>query len=305
MLHLITRAASELLRARFPNLPEDVGERVLDEAQGNPLALLELPKALVRSSGLREVHYPHLCLTADDFRPDSASRLAILPDSTRLLLLLLALDGTGELRVAQAPDENGVGLGDLAAAERAQLVFVDRNTRQLEFRHPLIRSAVVDLSTADERRSAHRELVERWAENPELQAWHLAEATVGPDERAAEQLEWSLERKLRRGDAIGAVNALTRSAELSPAPIDRGRRFAEAALIGADVAGALQDASRLLTARVTPIRSSASRYKLRSPSLLSGWVAKVRSMLSTACWWEPLTAGPRPGAETTLCSTKG
>ena len=109
---------------------------------------------------------------------------------------------------------------------------------------------VVELSTADERRWAHQELVKRWADRPELRAWHLAEAAVGRDERAAEQFERLAERKLGRGDVVGAVAALTRTAELSPQAVDRARRFAEAAFIGADMSGwgSLENVSRLLAA---------------------------------------------------------
>ncbi|MFB7288693.1 helix-turn-helix transcriptional regulator [Actinacidiphila glaucinigra] len=51
-----------------------------------------------------------------------------------------------------------------------------------------------------------------------------------------------------RGDAVGAVKALTRAAHLSPSDTDRARRLAEAAYIGADAAGALRAASELLEA---------------------------------------------------------
>ena len=241
-------AAAELVDARFPTLPTSVRARILEEAQGNPLALLELPASLSEDQRSARRSLPSPLPQSRRLQGLFASRLESLPRPTRLLLLLMALDGTGDLRVAEAVDSNGPGIADLAEAEHAQVAFVDRGTRELTFRHPLIRSAVVELSTADERRWAHRELVKRWADHPELQAWHLAEAAVGRDERASEQLEWLAQRKLSRGDVVGAVAALTRSAELSPQAVDRARRLAEAAFIGADMSGALEDASRLLTA---------------------------------------------------------
>ena len=230
-------AAAELVDARFPTLPTSVRARILEEAQGNPLALLELPASLSEDQRSARRSLPSPLPQSRRLQGLFASRLESLPRPTRLLLLLMALDGTGDLRVAEAVDSNGPGIADLAEAEHAQVAFVDRDTRKLTFRHPLIRSAVVELSTADERRWAHQELVKRWADHPELQAWHLAEAAVGRDERAAEQLEWLAERKLGRGDVVGAVAALTRSAELSPQAVDRARRLAEAAFIGADMSG--------------------------------------------------------------------
>src|SRR5262249_61079610 len=59
-------------------------------------------------------------------------------------------------------------------------------TRRVVFRHPLTRSAVVELSTAEERRDVHRALARARRGEPERQAWHLGEASVEPDARVAE-----------------------------------------------------------------------------------------------------------------------
>ncbi len=84
-------------------------------------------------------------------------------------------------------------------------------------------SAVVELSTAQERRAAHRALAGVRPDEAQRLAWHLAEASIGPDERVAEMLEASARQMLGRGDPVGAVSALTRAAELSPAePISSG-----------------------------------------------------------------------------------
>ena len=123
---------------------------------------------------------------------------------------------------------------------------MDQATRRLAFRHPLIRSAVVDLSQAEERRHAHLVLADLWADQPERRAWHLAEATVEPDEAVAAQLEATAARILGRGDAVGCVKALTRASELSPGSAERHRRLAAAAYIGADVTGDLSSAANVL-----------------------------------------------------------
>ncbi|WEP00813.1 hypothetical protein A6P39_042345 (plasmid) [Streptomyces sp. FXJ1.172] len=87
----------------------------------------------------------------------------------------------------------------------------------------------MELATASDRRRAHQALADVLTDQPERRAWHLGEAAVGPDETVAALLEEAARRRLRRGDALGAVTAMTRAAGLSPAPADESRRLAEAA----------------------------------------------------------------------------
>lgn len=49
-----------------------------------------------------------------------------------------------------------MGWNQLAAAQWAGLVVVDMDAWRFEFHHPLIRSAVVQVSTGQERRQVHR-----------------------------------------------------------------------------------------------------------------------------------------------------
>jgi DNA-binding CsgD family transcriptional regulator len=239
-------AASSLVTARFPLLAHGVRERILVEAQGNPLALLELPAALsgAQRGALRAL--PSALPLTRRLQALFTSRITELPAQTRQLLLLIALDGTGDVRVLHAGTAGGSGFGDLAAAEQVGLAYVDRATHRPAFRHPLIRSTVVELSMGEERRRAHRVLAELWVDQPDRRAWHLAEATVEPDEDVAALLEEAAHRILARGDAVACVAALTRASELSPLSADRSRRLAEAAYIGADAARELRNASELL-----------------------------------------------------------
>ena len=238
-------AADRLVRARFPILGPDMRQRLLAEAAGNPLALLELPAAL---SGRRPFASPGspapLPLSAR-LSELFASRVEELPPATRRLLLLAALDGTGDLAALQRATGDAE-LRDLAPAERSRLLCVDPETRRLVFRHPLTRSAVVELSTAQERREAHRALAGVRADEPQRQAWHLAEASVQPDERVAEMLEATARQMLSRGDPVGAVTALTRAAELSPTDVDRSRRLTKAAFVGVNMAGRLGDSEQIV-----------------------------------------------------------
>jgi hypothetical protein len=208
------QSASALLSARFPVLAAGVRDRLLAEAQGNPLALLELPAALSGPQRTADTALPDVLPLGRRLQAVFAARVRELPPRTRRMLLRGALDGTGDLRVLTAAGPSA--LDDLAAAERARLIAICGNPRQLVFRHPLTSAAVVDLATEGERRAAHRELAELWRDRPDRRAWHLAESATGPDEEVAGLLEQAAHRFLHRGDATGAITALTRAAELSP-----------------------------------------------------------------------------------------
>jgi DNA-binding CsgD family transcriptional regulator len=239
-------AAASLVDSRFPTMAAHVRGRLLSEARGNPLALLELPGALTGPQRAARRALPAVLPLTRRLQALFASRLTDLPDATREVLLLIVLDGTGDLRILRAVRGGDSRLDALVPAERAQLVYVDESTARIAFRHPLIRSAVVELSTHGERRRAHHRLAELLADQPERRAWHLAEATVEPSEPVAALLEQAAHRILQRGDAVGSIAALTRAADLSPSAADRARRLAEAAYIGAEVAGELTSASALL-----------------------------------------------------------
>jgi DNA-binding CsgD family transcriptional regulator len=262
-------AAAALVDARFPALAPRVRDRLLAESRGNPLALVELPGALSgpQRAALRAL--PAVLPLSRRLQAVFATRIIGLPAPARYLLLLAALEGTGGLHVLQAAAGRPASLDDLAPAQRARLVHVDEGNGQLAFRHPLTRSAVVELSTSGERRRAHRALAGLLADQPERQVWHLAEAAVGPDEEVADLLEQVAQRILRRGDAVGSIAALLRAAEMSPLGSDRSRRMAAAAYVGADIAGDLRSVSQLLAdARQADPDLSRSLYAAVAASYL-------------------------------------
>ncbi|OKI54688.1 AAA family ATPase [Micromonospora sp. CB01531] len=240
-------SAQILLAARYPGLAARVRARVVAEACGNPLALLELPAELSAPQRAAKEELPAVLPLGDRLRALFVARVTSLSEGGRRLLLLAALDGTGELdTLYSAAGHDTAALAGLACAERDRLVRVDSASRRLRFHHPLIRSAVVEASTMTERRVAHLALAEALADRPERMAWHLAEAAIEPDEQVAQLLQNAGHSALRRGDTAGAVAAITRAADLSPTPGDRCRRLAEAAYIGADSTGDADNASELL-----------------------------------------------------------
>jgi DNA-binding CsgD family transcriptional regulator len=242
---LDVEAAVALLNSRHPTLAPSVRDRVISEAQGNPLALTELPTALHPDQRGAVRPLPDSLPLGPRLEALFAARIGPLPAACRHILLLGALEGNGDLRVLQAaagPD----CLDQLVPAERPQLVRIDMSAGRLRFRHPVARSAVVALATDEERRRAHRELADALDDHPERQARHRAAAADGPDESVAQLLVDAAYRSLARGDATGAVADLTRAGELSPDGSDRSTRFTAAAFVGADVTGQLRNVSNLL-----------------------------------------------------------
>ncbi|MGW6911937.1 helix-turn-helix transcriptional regulator [Streptomyces sp. NPDC054940] len=253
---LDNRAAASLVGTRFPLLGAREVQRVLAQAAGNPLALPELPTTLGDSRGGAGGAPSEVLPLSRRLQELYASRVAELSEPTRRLLLLAALEGSGDRPVLRAAASGEDVLSLLAPAERAQLVRVeDRGLGRLSFRHPLIRATIVSGSTGGQRLDAHHALADALTDQPDQpdqpdrpdrQAWHLAEATPAPDERVAAFLEHTAHRVRRHGDAVGAFNALVRSADLTPGPADRSRRLAEAAFVGSDVARELRTAAQLL-----------------------------------------------------------
>ncbi|MEV5752442.1 AAA family ATPase [Actinoallomurus sp. NPDC052308] len=231
--------ALRLLSRRFAHLPRRVLLTVAGEAQGNPLALLEFAGSTSVSGDPHGGGAGWASGPARDVRALYAARVERLPRETRDLLLLAALEGSGDIGVLEAA--GGAGLLDgLAPAERDHLVKVAANGRAVRFRHPLVRSAVVDGSTGEQRRGAHRRLADALVDQPERRGDHLARATTAPDETVAAVIESAARSSLRRGDAAGAIARLRRAAELSPDQADRRRRLSQAAYAAAWLAGHLE-----------------------------------------------------------------
>ena len=259
------RAAAELLDARWPGLGPSVRRRILAEAAGNPLALLELPTAL--SGRQRSGHVPLPPLLPLSGRLEAAFAAAVegLPAPTRTALLMAALDPEIDMATLRTAAQDTACVDALAPAREAGLLHVDEAVGRLRFRHPLIRAAVVHLASPGERRRAHRALAAALTDLPERRAWHLAEAATGPDETVARALDEAALSAWRRGTTPGAaaravdeagsdrrriagaaaVAALMRAGELSPHPGDRSRRLVEAAYL-ATFTGQLNDVTRLL-----------------------------------------------------------
>jgi len=225
-------SANALLGARAPELTSELRRRVLDEAGGNPLALVELPRAL-DSKDLGGLPATAPLPITERLERAFAGRVSELPAVTRSLLLVAALDegaGLSELLAAASlVGHRPTTVDDFAPAEAVGLVSV--NGEAVRFRHPLVRAAISQAAALSARQSAHRALAEAYTADPDRSVWHRAATLTAPDEQVAADLEAAAERALRRGAPAGAAAALERGAQLSDPASSRGRLLVRAAEI--------------------------------------------------------------------------
>ncbi|HEX5900815.1 MAG TPA: AAA family ATPase [Solirubrobacteraceae bacterium] len=241
--------ARALLATVIPGrIDERVRDRLVAETRGNPLAILELPRALTATHlpggfGLDDRAHAVPGRIEESFQV----RLEALPKDARLLLLVAAAEPLDDpLLVWRAAEDLGIEFSAATADATEGLLAIGE---RVIFRHPLVRSAVYRSATPQERRAVHLALAQATDPqvDPDRRAWHLAQASTAPDERVAMELERSATRAQARGGLGAAAAFLERGATLSPDPSRRATRLLAAAGAKRD-AGALDAALRLLSA---------------------------------------------------------
>ena len=226
-------------------LDERVVDRLVDEARGNPLALMELPRSLSRTQLAGGFGLPSAWSLSRRIEESFLRQLEPLPEATRRLLLVAAAEPMGEPALLQrAAARLGLSLEAAAPAEARGLLALGA---QVRFRHTLLRSAIYHAAPLAERQAAHRALAEATDEqvDPDRHAWHRAHSAHGPDEDVASELERSAQRAQSRGGMAAAAAFLERAAALTPDPARRARR-ALAAARDNQAAGAAEAAVSLL-----------------------------------------------------------
>jgi DNA-binding CsgD family transcriptional regulator len=254
-------ASRQLLQANNPNLSSEIRDRLLRESAGNPLALVELPKAVgleASSSGVLPAHLPLTTRLERAF----ASRILELPLTTRQVLLIAAMDEGSNLAeilsAASLLSGEEVSLEVLVPALTARLIYGD--VVSVQFRHPLVRSAVSSTFNVVERAAAHVALAAVLKDDPDRSVWHRAAATIGHDETVAQALESIATRALQRGDVRAAIQALDRAADLSADAMRRARSLLKASELAFEigwndfVASLLQKAEVLELSRPDQVR---------------------------------------------------
>jgi DNA-binding CsgD family transcriptional regulator len=229
---------------RWP-LDEQVADRIVAETRGNPLALRELPRGRSPAELAGGFGGPEVLPVPGRIQENFLRRVENLPEQTRLLLALAAADPTGDPALVRKA-ARCLELGVEAAGQAEETGLLDIGG-QVVFRHPLMRAAAFLAVSPGDRRRVHAALAEVTdaQTDPDRRAWHLAQATSGPDEEVAAELERSAGRALARGGLVAAAAFLHRSAVLTADP---GRR-AERALAAAQTnlqAGASEKALDLL-----------------------------------------------------------
>jgi hypothetical protein len=222
--------ARELLAVVIPGpLDERVRERIVVETRGNPLALMELPQGLSYAELAGGFGLPGTRGHAGQIEESFRRRIAPLPPDLRRLLLVTAAEpgGDGSL-VRRAAERLGINLETIDFSSFAGLLQFGE---WITFRHPLVRSALYREAPPADRREAHRALAEATdpAIDADRRAWHLAQASNGPDEHIAGELERSAQRAQARGGLAAAAAFLERAAMLTPDPVLRISRAIAAA----------------------------------------------------------------------------
>ncbi len=267
-------SASLLLAHSAPGAVPSVRSRLLDEAAGNPLALLELPVALSDAQLEGRAPLPGALPLTARLRASFSERVDRLPEATRAALLVAAAEEAGELAVIlRAAAELNLPQDALDAAEKTGLVRADGAI--LSFRHPLVRSVVYESATLGQRQRTHAGLAAalEGADSAERAVWHRAIAALAQDEEVAAALEASAQRSQLRGGHASAASAFERAAALSETSSERARRLAAAGQ-AAWTAGQGDRATELIR-RALPIADRRER----------AWLLFIRGVIEGQSGW--------------------
>ena len=239
--------ARELLTAAIPGrLDVSVRDRIVAESRGNPLALLELPRAWTPAAFAGGFDLPGGASVSGRIEESFRRRIAPLTDQSRRLLLVVAAEPVGDpLLIRDAAERLRI---PMEASEPAATAGLLELAGQPRFRHPLARSVVYQDAPIGHRRQVHAALAEVTDArvDPDRRAWHLAAAALGPDEDVASELERSAGRAQARGGVAAAAAFLQRATALTVDPerrIGRALAAAQASL----QAGAFDVTLRLLS----------------------------------------------------------
>jgi hypothetical protein len=174
------RDARALLESALPApLDEQVLDRLIAEARGNPLALMELPRGLTSSQLAGGFGVPAAAPMHAGIEESFQRRVAALPREARLLVLIAASDPTGDASLVwRAAERLGIPESAALAPESDGLIAFGP---RVAFRHPLVRSAVYRAADAVARTEVHQALADATdaTTDPDRRAWHRAQARAG------------------------------------------------------------------------------------------------------------------------------
>lgn len=227
-------AAGRLLARRHPGLDVGTRARILDQAVGNPLAIVELADAQHLQDldvlGGGPVMTPRL-------RQALTRLVDLLPERTQTLLLVAAVNDSDCVQEALAAADLLVGslvtLDDLSSATAAGVVSAD--AWRIHFRHPMTAAAIVQSASAERRRAAHNALAQILEAHPERTCCHAAAGAGRPDDQLADALATLAIRAYEEGRTAAAAAAWERAASLTESDVPRAQRLLRAATLWRDL----------------------------------------------------------------------
>ncbi|GAA2145325.1 helix-turn-helix transcriptional regulator [Glycomyces algeriensis] len=266
-------AAAALLAERLGTHGYTDRGQLLHAAEGNPLALLELP--LVESEARLAADWTGRRSTTSRLKQVFGDRIDRLPEATRTLLLVISADDSADTGlVIEVAGKLGAQLTDLAPAEADELVHFHGD--RFSFGHPLIRSAAYQGAPLFRRIEAHRVYADVMGPGDYRRVFHLAAAATGPDENVAAALEASAECGSSCGGHGYEYTVFERAAAFTPDPHVRGRRLlraAEAAVAAGNGSKARVFASQI--GRFTDDRAILARATLMA-AMVAAWDNDIR-----------------------------
>jgi DNA-binding CsgD family transcriptional regulator len=229
---LPNEAAIELLASRIRG-PLDIGtaNRIVAETSGCPLALTELAADLTSGQLARTDPLSEPIPISRQLEAHFREQVDSLPAPSKTFLLVAAAETSGDtLLVRRVARELGCERDAEDIAVQYRLLATEPS---IQFRHPLIRSAIYGGADPADRRRVHSMLAEMMDRSVEPDRWarHLAASTIGPDDRIAFDLEVTARQARDRGGYAAEALLLTRAAELTGGAAKRSER-----LLGASTA---------------------------------------------------------------------
>src|ERR671919_721375 len=285
-------------------LANHVRARLLAEARGNPLALVEFGRELSPDQLAGVAPLPEPLAVDRRFELHFLRQVGALPASTQRFLLVAAAEPTGDASaIWRAGRELDFDESAILPAQAAELFEIGP---QIAFRHPLIRSAVYQGASHADRRRAHAALADASdaGGDADRRAWHRAAAAQSPDDEVAAELEEAAHRARRRGSCAASADLLARAAQLTHDSQQRATRLVHAARADvtagnparakANLARALPDLhDPLLVARVRQLEAAIAVFDSVQGAGIGAdpreqMVDSVSMMLDAARAFEPL-----------------
>ncbi|MBB2942142.1 DNA-binding CsgD family transcriptional regulator [Actinoplanes lutulentus] len=249
-----------------------LAEHIAETTGGNPLALTDLGRELTADQWRGASPLPEPVPIGSRLESHYSARVRGYPPPTRTWLLLAAAGaGSRGEHLLAAARLLGTRPEDAGPAEGDRLVT---GSPPVDFRHPLVRSAVYGDAPPAQRRAVHAALAAATIDPAEAdrRAWHLASAAAAPDEQVAAELERRAGRAGARGGYAARVTFLNRAAELTPDPAIRAGRQVDAAA-AAMTAGA--------PARALSLLDVVEEAQLAGPVLGSALLTRALATVNT------------------------